>query len=171
MQQPQTQKWRKRAAHHQKASGSQGSPAKDTSASPCQSLNEVWEGVDPGSTPSGHSGALHAPGLPWLTLPSHQVLTHFSSTAFLPFLQINLVHNANAKVIFPDLNIAHCQSFCLLPLICPSLLCYCYPLAIIYSVPGNMPRFNLYLSLIAVMQDSHSTHLIPPLNCQIADIF
>jgi len=34
--------------------------------SPCQSLNEVWEGVDPGSTPSGHSGVLHAPELPWI---------------------------------------------------------------------------------------------------------
>ena len=32
----------------------------------CQLINEVWEGVDPGSTPSGHSGALHAPVLPWV---------------------------------------------------------------------------------------------------------
>ena len=32
----------------------------------CQPLNEVWEGVDPGSSPSGHSGALHAPELPWV---------------------------------------------------------------------------------------------------------
>jgi len=28
--------------------------------------NEVREGVDPGSTPSGHSGALHAPEQPWV---------------------------------------------------------------------------------------------------------
>jgi len=31
----------------------------------CQPLNEVWEGVDPGSTSSGHRGALLAPDLPW----------------------------------------------------------------------------------------------------------
>jgi len=31
-----------------------------------QPLNEVWEGVDPGSNPSSHSGALHAPELPWV---------------------------------------------------------------------------------------------------------
>jgi len=32
----------------------------------CQPLNEVWEGVDPGSTPSSHSGTLHTPELPWV---------------------------------------------------------------------------------------------------------
>ena len=32
----------------------------------CQPLNEVWEGVDPGSIPSGHSAALHTPELPWI---------------------------------------------------------------------------------------------------------
>jgi len=31
----------------------------------CQPLNEVWEGVDSGSTPSGHSAALLAPELTW----------------------------------------------------------------------------------------------------------
>jgi len=31
----------------------------------CQSLSEVWEGGDPGSTPSGHLRALLAPELPW----------------------------------------------------------------------------------------------------------
>ena len=30
----------------------------------CQPLIGVWEGVDPGSTPSSHSGVLHAPELP-----------------------------------------------------------------------------------------------------------
>jgi len=30
------------------------------------SLNEVWEGVDPGSPPSSHSGALHTPEFPWV---------------------------------------------------------------------------------------------------------
>ena len=30
----------------------------------CQPLNEVWEGVDPGSIPPNHSGALHAAELP-----------------------------------------------------------------------------------------------------------
>jgi len=32
----------------------------------CQPLNEGWEGADPGSTPSCHSGALCAPELPWV---------------------------------------------------------------------------------------------------------
>jgi len=30
----------------------------------CQPLNEVWEGGDPSSSPSGHSGTLHAAELP-----------------------------------------------------------------------------------------------------------
>ena len=34
---------------------------------PCQPLNEVWEGVDPGSTPSARSGILHAAELPWVS--------------------------------------------------------------------------------------------------------
>jgi len=32
----------------------------------CQPLNKVWEGVDPGSTPSSHSGVLHTPELLWV---------------------------------------------------------------------------------------------------------
>ena len=32
----------------------------------CQPLNEVWEGVNPGSASSGHSGALLASELPWV---------------------------------------------------------------------------------------------------------
>ena len=43
----------------------QESPAK-ISHLHCQPLNEVWEGQDPGSTPPGHSGTLHAPELPWV---------------------------------------------------------------------------------------------------------
>jgi len=31
----------------------------------CQPLTEVWEGGDPGSTPSSHSQAMQAPELPW----------------------------------------------------------------------------------------------------------
>jgi len=31
-----------------------------------QPLNEGWEGVDPGSSPSDHSGSLLAPELPWV---------------------------------------------------------------------------------------------------------
>ena len=31
-----------------------------------QPLNEGWEGVDPGSSPSNHSGSLLAPELPWV---------------------------------------------------------------------------------------------------------
>ena len=45
------------------ALGRQGSPARYPYLH-CQPLNEVWEGVDPGSTPSAHSGTLHAPELP-----------------------------------------------------------------------------------------------------------
>jgi len=37
-------------------------------------LNEVWEGVDPVSTPSSHSGSLHAAELPWVGPAFHQVL-------------------------------------------------------------------------------------------------
>ena len=56
---------------------------KNTFTSPCQPLNEVWEEVDPGSTPFSHSGALRCIvlhcihlGSPGLALPSHQVLNH-----------------------------------------------------------------------------------------------
>ena len=42
----------------------------------CQPLNEVWEGVYPGSTPSSHSGALHAAELPRVGPAFHQVLNH-----------------------------------------------------------------------------------------------
>jgi len=31
-----------------------------------QDLNEVYEGMDPDSTRSGHSGSLHVPELPWV---------------------------------------------------------------------------------------------------------
>lgn len=37
----------------------------------CQPLNEGWERVDSGSTPSCYSGTLHTPGL---ALPSQHVL-------------------------------------------------------------------------------------------------
>jgi len=42
-----------------------GSPAKYPCFH-CQPLNEVWEGVNPGFTPSSHSAALHVPELPWV---------------------------------------------------------------------------------------------------------
>ena len=32
----------------------------------CQPFNEVWKGVDPGSTPSNHSSTLLALELPWV---------------------------------------------------------------------------------------------------------
>lgn len=32
----------------------------------CQALNELWEGLDPGFNPSGHSEALNAPELTWI---------------------------------------------------------------------------------------------------------
>lgn len=45
---------------------------------PCQPLKELWEEVHPGSSPPNHSDELHAPELPWLALPSPQVLHHCS---------------------------------------------------------------------------------------------
>lgn len=57
------QKQRKETTYLQKASGTQWSPAKSTNL-PCQPLNELWETVAPGPTPSNHSVALHAPELP-----------------------------------------------------------------------------------------------------------
>ena len=33
--------------------------ARNTFTPPCHPLNEFWEGLDPGCTPSSHSGALH----------------------------------------------------------------------------------------------------------------
>ncbi|MEQ5319502.1 hypothetical protein ABN239_20970, partial [Providencia vermicola] len=62
MQQLWTQKQRKESAYLQKASGTQGTPERCLYFY-CQPLNEVWEGVDPGSSPSGHSAALHTPEL------------------------------------------------------------------------------------------------------------
>ena len=76
MQQLQIKKWRRKTNkknHHQqqtaylwKALGRQGSPARYACLH-CQPLNEVWDEVDPGSTPSSHSGALHVPELPWIS--------------------------------------------------------------------------------------------------------
>jgi len=62
-------------AYLPKASGRQGSPKRYPHLL-YQPLNEGWEGVDPGFTPSSHSGALHALSSPGLALPSHQVLNH-----------------------------------------------------------------------------------------------
>ena len=58
-------KGKKKSAYLQKASRTDGSPARYPYLH-CQALNEGWEGVDPGSTLSSHSGTLHAPELPWL---------------------------------------------------------------------------------------------------------
>ena len=53
----------KKASYLQKASGRQGSPERCPHLH-CQPLNEDWEGVDPGSTPPGHSAALLTPESP-----------------------------------------------------------------------------------------------------------
>ena len=58
-----------------KASAMQGSPERSPHLH-CQPLNEVWAGVDPGSSPSGHSDTLHTPELPWVGPAFHQVLNH-----------------------------------------------------------------------------------------------
>jgi len=55
----------RKIAYFQKASGRQEPPARNPCLH-CQPLNEVWEGVDPGYTPSAHSSTLHAPELPWV---------------------------------------------------------------------------------------------------------
>ena len=75
MQQLQAQKQRKEAVYLQKASGMQGSPARHPHLH-CQPFHEGWEGVDPGFTPSDHSGTLHTPELPWAGPAFHQVLHH-----------------------------------------------------------------------------------------------
>ena len=63
MQQPQTQKQREKSLYPWKVSGRQGSPERYPHLH-YQPLNEVWEGVDPSFTLSGHSGALHTPEFP-----------------------------------------------------------------------------------------------------------
>ena len=65
MQQPRAQKRRKESAYLWKASGTWRSWARYPSLH-CQPLNEVWEGRDPGSTPSSPSGTLHAVELHWV---------------------------------------------------------------------------------------------------------
>ena len=65
----------KKSAYPWKASGRQGSPAKCPHLH-CQALNEGWEEVDPGSSPSGHSVHCKHLSSPGLALPSHQVLNH-----------------------------------------------------------------------------------------------
>jgi len=63
--------WRKRAAYLLKATGIQGSPVRYPCFH-CQPLNEVWDGVDPDSTPSSHSeGIAHTWALlGWPCLPT-----------------------------------------------------------------------------------------------------
>jgi len=75
MQLPWALKQRKETAYLQKASDAQGSPERCPCLH-CQPLKEIWERVDPGSTPSitqVHCMHLSSPGL---ALPSHQVLNH-----------------------------------------------------------------------------------------------
>ena len=55
----------KKSAYPWKASGTRKAPARYPCLL-CQPLNEVWEGVEPGSTPSSHWDALHTPELPWV---------------------------------------------------------------------------------------------------------
>lgn len=50
-----------------------------------QPLNEVWEGMDPGTTPSSHSNTLHTPELPGFGPAFHQVLHLW----FRPWLSIS----------------------------------------------------------------------------------
>lgn len=72
---------RKESAYLQKSSCIQESPKKQLYLY-CQPLNEILEGMDPGSTLSGHCIHLGSPGLP---LPSYQVLNH----CLCPWLSIS----------------------------------------------------------------------------------
>ena len=72
----------------------QGSPA-TCLCFHCPPLNEVWEGMDPGCTSSGHSGVLYAPELLELALPSYQVLNH----CFRPWLS-----NSTTPTLQDELN-------------------------------------------------------------------
>jgi len=58
-------KKRKETTYLQETSGTHRFPGKYPHLR-CQLLNEVWEGVDPGSTPSCPSRALHTPEFPWV---------------------------------------------------------------------------------------------------------
>jgi len=80
---------------------------KHTQKSPClhcQSLNEIWEGEDPGSTLSSHSGALHAPELLWIGLaflPGDQSLFqtmtyHFYYTSHI--FKTEISHNPRSEI-------------------------------------------------------------------------
>jgi len=90
----------KKASPLQKASGIQGSPVRHPCFH-CHPLNEVWERVDPGSSPSGHSGVSHAPELPWVGPafpPGAQSLLQ-AVTQQLPYTDIeNYAHHAMQKV-------------------------------------------------------------------------
>ena len=84
----------KEATYLQKTLDTQRSPARHPCFH-CQPLNEVWEGVDPGSTPSSHSGTLHAAELPWVgpafppgaQSPVQAVTQHFCYTFTLSYSQ------------------------------------------------------------------------------------
>jgi len=67
----------------------------------CQLLNEGWEGVDPDSSPSGHSAALHAPELPWLGPAFHQVLNHCFNPTLRNGLFVCLFPKSSVKQTFP----------------------------------------------------------------------
>ena len=90
----------RKSAYLWKVSGKQGS-LENYPHLHCQPLNEVWEGVNPGPTPSHHSAALHAPELPWVGLafpPGVQSLVqamtqhfHYTSESTMPVLKIKLL--------------------------------------------------------------------------------
>ena len=67
----------------------------------CQPLNVVWEGVEPGSTPSDYSGTLHAPELPWVG-PGAQSLLQAVTQHFCYTLQIKSQYfsHYNARILF-----------------------------------------------------------------------
>ena len=65
----------------------------------CQPFNEVWERVEPGSTPSGHSMHCMHLSSPGLALPSHQVLNHcfklwlsITTITLYPHLHLKWLH-------------------------------------------------------------------------------
>lgn len=66
MQQLWEQKQRKKICLPSESLGKVGRDLQRYPCLHCQPLNGVWEGVNPGSTPSSPSGALHVPELPWV---------------------------------------------------------------------------------------------------------
>jgi len=108
-------KQRKEYSYPWKASGTQESPARYPYFH-WQPLNEVWEGVDPGSTPSWDDVHLSSPGL---AQPSHQMLNH----CFKAWLSISTMLTSRLHAWYHFL---------------------CYSVCYIWSTVGSVRLHNLW---------------------------